>query len=194
MLTPLTPPPKRAAVAAAPLDQALPRAAKLQKLKALVTEKFGEANGPASYGTYYDTDQLYQWLGAGLWSDDHSGRTCFGLALRQVSSVSEPESRRQSGQGHKRKRFVHLMMPRPQVASGGHGRPGQGRGNQEQTKLKMKASTIQKHREEKTEGNEHSAPSCGYRYKPCSRERMPKRRGWFKLCAEHARKANSYKH
>ena len=167
----------------------MPRAAKLRRLQALVGEVFGGASGPASYGTYYDSDQLYQWLGAGLWSNDRSGHTSFGVALRQVTTVSKPESRRQGGQ---RKRFVYLAKPRPQVAWEGHGRRGKGR----QASQEQKEEKVKKRQEQKEEGedeNGQSAPLCGYRYKPCSLERMPKPGGWFKLCVEHARKANSYK-
>jgi hypothetical protein len=167
----------------------LPRAAKLRRLQALVEEVFGGASGPASYGTYYDSDQLYQWLGAGLWSNDRSGLTSFGVALRQVTTVSKPESRRHGGQ---RKRFVQLTMPRHQVAWGGLGRRGKGRrASQEQKEEKVKES--QEQEEGREDENGQDAPLCGYRYKACPLERVPKAGGWFKLCVEHARKAKSYK-
>jgi hypothetical protein len=174
------------------LGQTLPRAAKLRKLQALVTLVFGGTSGAprAKYGTYYDNSQLYQWLGAGLYSNDHPGHTAFGLALRRVATVSKPTSRREGGQ---RKRFVHLTMSRPhqQFAWGGHGRRVQGgRPNQEQQEEKVKA------KERGKEKDKQSAPLCAYRYKECLLPRVPKAGkagGWLKLCVEHARTSNSYK-
>lgn len=169
----------REAGATASLGQALPRAAKLRKLRALVAEVFGGESGPASYGTYYDSEQLYQWLGAGLWSNDRSGHTSFGVALRQVTTVSKPESRRQGGH---RKRFVQLTMPRHQLRQTPPGR-------QEE-----KAKERQEQAEGAKDDNGERTPLCGYRYKVCPLERVPKAGGgWFKLCVEHARKAHSYR-